>query len=74
MPIYEYHCETCQDDFEVLVRTSADRDHVACPSCESGQVTKKFSAFATTTTADQGAIGSPAAMSRGCGPACGCHI
>lgn len=73
MPIYEYHCATCNDDFEMLVRTSTDGAHVACPTCEGEQVTKKFSAFATAH-ASEAAIGSPAAMSRGCGSGCGCHM
>lgn len=72
MPIYEYHCATCNDDFELLVRTSANADHVSCPACEGEKVTKKFSAFATSGSTES-SLGSPAAMSRSCGSGCGCH-
>ena len=43
MPIYEYTCEQCQTEFEMLVfdRSAA----VACPACEGQQVKKKFSVF-----------------------------
>lgn len=30
MPIYEYRCDKCEDDFEVLV---FGNDEVACPRC-----------------------------------------
>lgn len=73
MPIYEYHCATCEDDFEMLVRSSSEGEHVACPTCEGEEVSKKFSAFATSN-AGEPAIGSNAAMSRGCGAGCGCHM
>lgn len=43
MPIYEYACAACGAEFELLVR---DGTVIACPSCESKKVEKKFSAFA----------------------------
>ena len=33
MPIYEYTCEKCNCDFEMLV-TSTDDRHVTCPKCK----------------------------------------
>lgn len=30
MPIYEYHCQACEHDFELLVRSSTVP---ACPEC-----------------------------------------
>lgn len=75
MPIFEYQCQACNESFETLVRTAADGDRVSCPSCQSEQVTKKFSAFAT-------AIVNQSSPSRGsgnggigpCGSGCGCHL
>ncbi len=32
MPIYEYHCCKCEDDFEKLV---FGKDEVVCPKCGS---------------------------------------
>ena len=42
MPIFEYKCGACGEDFEKLVFGSAE---VRCPKCESGEVAKKFSTF-----------------------------
>ncbi|MBN1135528.1 MAG: zinc ribbon domain-containing protein [Anaerolineae bacterium] len=42
MPIYEYHCATCQARVEVLVRSYATTP--ACPNCGSPLTDKLFSA------------------------------
>ncbi len=41
MPIYEYHCDKCEKDFEYLVFGS---DKPACPTCENPDVRKLMSA------------------------------
>lgn len=43
MPIYEYKCNDCPEEFEKLVMGS--NREVACPKCNSKNVTKKFSLF-----------------------------
>jgi len=43
MPIYEYSCEQCGMEFEMLVFNRSES--VACPACEGRQVKKKFSVF-----------------------------
>lgn len=48
MPIYEYHCEPCQREFELLVRSSSETPR--CPSCGSDQVGKLFSVPAAAQT------------------------
>jgi putative FmdB family regulatory protein len=40
MPIYEYHCKNCDQDFEYLVFGSEKPD---CPSCKSKKVSKLMS-------------------------------
>ena len=42
MPIYEYICEKCGNEFEMLVFKS---DEPACPSCGNIKPTKKMSSF-----------------------------
>ena len=79
MPIYEYHCTDCKDDFEVLVKPAAAGDRVSCPTCEGEQVSKKFSAFATVSSNGPIACGESdacreAAMSGACGAGCGCPL
>jgi len=43
MPIYEYHCATCDKSFEKLVFTGEEQD-VRCPHCASQEVKKEMSA------------------------------
>lgn len=41
MPIYEYECGKCDEEFEALVfRTDED---VACPQCKDGKVKRLMS-------------------------------
>lgn len=47
MPIYEFHCQACDADSEVLVRSS-DWAGTKCPKCGSAKLTKKFSVFASS--------------------------
>jgi putative FmdB family regulatory protein len=69
MPIYEFHCEKCEKDSEILVR-SRDWKGTECPRCGSKKLVKKFSVFASAAGGDQPASG-PACDSRGSG-SCGC--
>lgn len=43
MPLYEFECSDCGDDFETLVLDP--RESVKCRSCESENVSKRFSTF-----------------------------
>ena len=40
MPIYEYTCDRCQDDFELLVRGD---EQPQCPNCGGTHLAKQFS-------------------------------
>jgi putative FmdB family regulatory protein len=74
MPIYEFHCEKCGKDSELLVRTS-DWENSECPHCGSKKLAKKFSTFAATGVGAAPA-GNPAGGGSGhrCGGGgCGCH-
>ena len=42
MPIYEYHCETCGNDFEKLIFNSRDK-YVDCPDCGEKKVKRLLS-------------------------------
>jgi len=35
MPIYEYHCQDCGQQFEKFLRSSNNQDAVECPHCHS---------------------------------------
>ncbi|MBL9139859.1 MAG: zinc ribbon domain-containing protein [Verrucomicrobiales bacterium] len=73
MPIYEFHCEDCGAESEILVRSS-DWKGTPCPKCGSKHLEKKFSVFASSG----GDGGSPASAGadcsgnpRSCGRCCG---
>jgi putative FmdB family regulatory protein len=42
MPIYEFICEKCGNEFEMLVFKN---DEPACPACGDKEPTKKMSSF-----------------------------
>ena len=44
MPIYEYHCNQCDHEFENLVFKVSEK--VSCPECKSKKVQRMMSAFA----------------------------
>lgn len=52
MPIYEYACGDCGNEFEALVRSDTTP---VCPSCHSTKLDKLLSVFATTTVSERAA-------------------
>ncbi len=48
MPIYEFTCEDCDENFEKLVRISG-LSEVTCPNCGSERTKKRMSSFAART-------------------------
>jgi putative FmdB family regulatory protein len=46
MPIFEFVCTQCGENFEELVRSASSTSEVICPKCQSQQVKKKISTFA----------------------------
>jgi putative FmdB family regulatory protein len=47
MPIYEYTCNDCGSEFELLIR---GEEKPACPSCGQARLTKSLSVPAAHTT------------------------
>jgi putative FmdB family regulatory protein len=68
MPIYEFHCEKCEKDSELLVRSS-HWEGIRCPHCGSTRLTKRLSVFASASAS---ATSAGAACDSGSG-ACGCR-
>jgi len=55
MPIFEYHCNACETEFEVLARVGDAKKLPKCPSCGAHDTKKRFSAFATAGTQKESA-------------------
>lgn len=71
MPLYEYHCEDCGKEFELLVRGNQTP---SCPHCEGDHLAKRLSVPAAPITsagalptADWGGCGKPGCGPGGCG-------
>ncbi len=47
MPNYEYRCEQCQEQFELIQPTYARAEDTACPKCHAKKATRLMSAFAS---------------------------
>ncbi len=73
MPLYEYHCPTCNHKFEKLQPMSATG--ADCPSCEQ-PARRAISVFASVSKGDSsGSDFSPLPPMGGggcCGGSCGC--
>ena len=51
MPVYEYFCDKCKKDFEVVL-TLKEHDHeeaIVCPKCKSHKVHQLAAAFTAMT-------------------------
>jgi len=46
MPIYEYECRTCHQEFELIVLKDTV---IACPSCHGSDLERLLSGFAVNT-------------------------
>lgn len=42
MPLYEYRCDSCEHEFERLIRAGADEPNV-CPECDAESVDRLIS-------------------------------
>jgi putative FmdB family regulatory protein len=76
MPIYEYRCRGCGKDFEKYLPSAAAA--VACPGCDSADVSRKLSVFGMRTDGSLTPSGATSPMMSGgggcCGGGgCGCH-
>ncbi|HOX58421.1 MAG TPA: zinc ribbon domain-containing protein [Candidatus Paceibacterota bacterium] len=68
MPIYEFHCANCEQDSEILVRSTRWKG-TKCPQCGSAKLSKKLSVFASSVASPTSAA--PACDGKG-GGGCGC--
>jgi len=71
MPIYEFECEKCKKQFEVVTLSLSEKPKAACPACKSKKTRKmisrvskgKYSGNFSGTSAPTGAPASSACAS-----------
>ncbi len=72
MPLYEYHCESCERDFEKRRAFQEADKPLEGPECASEDVTRKLSLFIAFTKSDSGTVSFGGGGGCGCGGACAC--
>lgn len=78
MPIYEFHCEKCDADFEQLFRTMDAQAKAHCPECGGTRTRRKLSLFGMSVASSRGAEPARSAGRSGCSSCArsscaGCH-
>jgi len=54
MPLYEYRCRDCGNQFEILQRLGEGAAGLSCTSCGAAALDKQFSTFATSSGSSSG--------------------
>ncbi len=74
MPIYEYTCKTCGNDFERLLPMSSMNEPMPCPRCEGESIRRLsvFTAFSSTANGEPRAVAGAGGGCCGGGGACAC--
>jgi len=54
MPLYEYHCNNCEQEFEQIVRFSEADQAQTCPFCGDKDTSKKISTAASFSFSSSG--------------------
>ncbi len=68
MPIYEYRCTDCDNDFEALVRSMVQTETIQCPTCGSTHVKKAISLFGAATGGSRTGGATTSTAGASCGP------
>ncbi|MCF8081960.1 MAG: zinc ribbon domain-containing protein [Deltaproteobacteria bacterium] len=46
MPIYEYKCHTCKEEFQALIMNSEEQEALTCPACGGREMSRLISRVA----------------------------
>ncbi len=52
MPMYEYRCEGCGEQFEIVQSVHARPEDTVCPHCKARKATRLLSSFASKVVGD----------------------
>lgn len=67
MPLYDFRCDECYEEFEELLSNPDDTEDLECPQCKSRKVSRLISGFAMPSGGG-GASTSLGSSSCGSGP------
>ena len=67
MPIYEYRCDTCGNEYEELTRRGTRDEEVECPECGTHESDRVLSAFAVSGGSSGGGVSAGSSGGGGCG-------
>ena len=65
MPLYDFICDNCHEDFEELVMSANKVDQVICPECGSHQVQRQLSLVAGLGSSGSGSSSSSSCSTGG---------
>jgi len=52
MPLYEYHCDACDHQFEIMQSMTVNPEDTTCPQCDATKSRRLMSAFASQIKGD----------------------
>ena len=67
MPIYEFKCNKCGENFEEILFPSDNEKDLKCPSCKGSDICKLVSCFSSGSGGSE-SIGGGDSISSGCAP------
>ena len=65
MPIYEYQCKKCEEQFEILHKVREVKEDITCPSCGGADYHRLFSVPSKATFGSMAAR-TPSSPCEGC--------
>ena len=71
MPLYEYICRDCSNDFEALIPSTRRDEGDSCPQCGSQKVARRISLMANPVVKSGKSGGSSEPFSCGAPSCCG---
>ena len=68
MPLYDFRCNECFEEFEELLTSSKDREDLECPRCHNKTISQLISGFAMPSSGGSSTSLGSASSSCGSGP------
>ncbi len=59
MPIYEFHCKDCGEEFEVFLKNKNELSEVSCPKCKSKNIKRLMSVVNAIVDSSSSSVDKP---------------